>query len=511
MVIVPNTIVKLYGSVPVDPSYKNILLFEDEDAQTEFFEGQNLVASFTNFSYVQESNAIRVPINKESLYNINYIAYQNNNFGDKWFYAFVDRVEYLSPSSSAIYFTLDLWQSWCWNLKFLPSFVERETVSNDTIGANTIPEDLEYGPTVKANTNFYAMGAAFCVVMFNKEVSELNTNSPGYVNGFFFGCPYLMFAVSESSFSENMANIIDVVSNETGLEIVNVYIIPSVVDGEVSSIPARSLLNYTPLNNKLYCYPYCRAVVSVPGSSKEFRYEDLGSTTLSIKGGETPSANVTVIVNNNMGNLPDSVLQFNGYPLVPWTNNAYQEWCALQKQGNIGGTVSTALWGDTNNGVQAGVSMFLNGLVESIPELFKTNKAGQVSTIANAISDVIGGTNEILASGYLPNKVFNNGATGESFLATGNYGVYASCFSIKPEYAKIIDNYFSMFGYKVNRVKNIEIRTRQNWNYIKTLGANITGNCPVDALTTIKRAFDNGVTFWHIANFDYGDMTNPIV
>lgn len=512
MVIIPNTIVRLFSSIPIDPSYRNILLFEDENAQEEYFLNQDIVATFTNFNYVQETGAIRVPINKESLYNVNYIAYQNATFGNKWFYGFVDRVDYLSPNSSAIYFTMDVWQSWCWNLKFLPSFIERETVLDDTIGNNTIPENLEYGPVVKIKENFYSMNSAFCVVMFNKEVPDLRTNSPGYVSGYFFGCPYLMFAVSEQSFSENMATIIDAVSNETGLEIVNVYIVPSVVDSEAVSIPQKSLGNYIPRNNKLYAYPYCRAIVSVPGSSKEFRYEDLNSLSVFVKGGQTPSSNVIAIVDNKLGNVPDSVLQFNGYPLIPWTNNAYQEWCALKNQGNIGGEVSRLLWGENNNGVQAGVSMFLNGIIDYGSKILNSESLTDAigNSFGSAVSSAIGGTNEILAAGYLPNKVFNNGASGETFLAANKYGIYASSFAIKPEYAKILDDYFSMYGYKVNRVKRIEIRGRKNWNYVKTIGANISGNCPMDVLTTIKRAFDSGITFWHIPNFDYGDMSNPI-
>ena len=77
-----------------------------------------------------------------------------------------------------------------------------------------------------------------------------------------------------------------------------------------------------------------------------------------------------------------------------------------------------------------------------------------------------------------------------------------NCFSfykmcIKQEYARIIDDYFSMYGYKVNSVKIPNVTGRSTWNYVKTIDCNITGNIPQQDLQEIKNIFDNGVTFWH--------------
>ena len=82
--------------------------------------------------------------------------------------------------------------------------------------------------------------------------------------------------------------------------------------------------------------------------------------------------------------------------------------------------------------------------------------------------------------------------------------------SIKQEYAKIIDNFFSMYGYKVNNVKIPNIFGRKNWNYVKTLGSNIEGDIPQNDLQEIKNMFDSGVTFWHNSNtfLDYSKENN---
>ena len=82
--------------------------------------------------------------------------------------------------------------------------------------------------------------------------------------------------------------------------------------------------------------------------------------------------------------------------------------------------------------------------------------------------------------------------------------------SIKEEYAKIIDNFFSMFGYKVNVVKVPNITGRTNWNYVKTIDCNFTGDIPQEDLNIIRSAFNNGITLWHNAStmYNYGNSNN---
>lgn len=72
-----------------------------------------------------------------------------------------------------------------------------------------------------------------------------------------------------------------------------------------------------------------------------------------------------------------------------------------------------------------------------------------------------------------------------------------SRYSIKRQFAERIDNYWSMYGYLTNNLKIPNINNRPNWNYVKTLGMNITGEIPQDDLQSIKTMFDSGVTLWH--------------
>ena len=84
--------------------------------------------------------------------------------------------------------------------------------------------------------------------------------------------------------------------------------------------------------------------------------------------------------------------------------------------------------------------------------------------------------------------------------------------SIKNEYARIIDGYFDMFGYKTNVVKVPNTNHRARWWYTKTIDVNIDGNIPNDDMQKIKNAYNNGITFWRNASeIQNYSLSNPIV
>ena len=103
--------------------------------------------------------------------------------------------------------------------------------------------------------------------------------------------------------------------------------------------------------------------------------------------------------------------------------------------------------------------------------------------------------------------------------ALNQKGITLMLVCITDDYARRIDRYLSIYGYKVNEVSSVNTKSRQNWNYIKTVGANVAplnavARLPHSALIGIRNIFDSGVTFWHngLANvFNYGTFDNPEV
>ncbi len=78
-----------------------------------------------------------------------------------------------------------------------------------------------------------------------------------------------------------------------------------------------------------------------------------------------------------------------------------------------------------------------------------------------------------------------------------NMHFYVMVKTIRDEYKEQLTNYFKMFGYKVNKLEIPNLKSRENYNYIKTIDANIVGNIPSTDLSAIKGIFDKGVTIWH--------------
>ncbi|MBR4004130.1 MAG: hypothetical protein IKI95_08840 [Clostridia bacterium] len=92
---------------------------------------------------------------------------------------------------------------------------------------------------------------------------------------------------------------------------------------------------------------------------------------------------------------------------------------------------------------------------------------------------------------------------GSAPFTNGEYGFKAQTYQVTNENIKMIDDYFTMFGYKINQIKIPQFNSRKYWNYIKTSGCNVIANIPQDALNVIKKMFDDGVTIWHDIDYMY--------
>ena len=145
MYIEPNSIIRIMHNVPLDNTYNHTVLFTNLEAQQAYFSGVNVVKyTLNNQSYQRVvKGKMRIEIKAEDLYDCNYLSFQNTNFGTKWFYAFITSVEYVNNITSEIEFELDEWQTYQFDITVGQCFVEREHVTNDAIGANTIAEPID--------------------------------------------------------------------------------------------------------------------------------------------------------------------------------------------------------------------------------------------------------------------------------------------------------------------------------------------------------------------------------
>jgi hypothetical protein len=105
-----------------------------------------------------------------------------------------------------------------------------------------------------------------------------------------------------------------------------------------------------------------------------------------------------------------------------------------------------------------------------------------------------------------PSEIHGNGDTNLLMGCEHGRCIYALIKRIREEDARVIDDYFTMYGYATNRVKVPNRTARPYWNYIKTEGCNIGpttdewGNktyLPTDVGSEIMCIYDHGITFWN--------------
>lgn len=143
MPIQPDTNIRILKT-PFEIDENNQLTFTDTTAQETYFKSLPYIEEEECY-YQRKDNVIRFPAHIDTILEYNYVMYQNDNYSNKWFYAFITKMEYLNDNTTLITIETDVFQTWQFDIIYKRSFVEREHVNNDTVGLHTIPEGLETG------------------------------------------------------------------------------------------------------------------------------------------------------------------------------------------------------------------------------------------------------------------------------------------------------------------------------------------------------------------------------
>ena len=279
------------------------------------------------------------------------------------------------------------------------------------------------------------------------------------------------------------------------------YVRPTTIDG------------YTPKNNKLLTYPFNYMNVSNnAGTTIPYHYEDFApyggkyGVNFEVEGVFCPSGSIKAIPldyknlsYSSSDNAYDYSINAAKYPICSWNSDSYTNWLT-QNAVNMATdwkTTAVSSMGDIVGGMLTGGVGTVLGFVgagKNIIDLARNQMLAKTS--ANMVADQAKGN---LNSGDI------------AFSKWGSMFTYIP-MSIKAQYARCADDYFSMFGYATNRVKLPNITGRRNWNYVKTISCYIEADIPQDDLAEIKRMFDNGITLWHnAATFADYSQNNDII
>ena len=140
----PQSNIYICSGVRLDNRQQHTIHFETLAKQREFFAGK-VVKTFSAYSYHRRKWKLKVEATMAQAQQWNYLYIVQPGSPDYQYY-FINSVEYLSDSTVELDLELDVMQTYMQQYSLLPCFVERTHAGNDTVGINTVPEDLELGP-----------------------------------------------------------------------------------------------------------------------------------------------------------------------------------------------------------------------------------------------------------------------------------------------------------------------------------------------------------------------------
>lgn len=540
-VIEPNSEIYLLKS-PIELDNDNQLNFSNATAQHNYFNGLTK-RTLTNATFQRKDGYIRWPESMENILDYNYCMYRNKNHGNKWFYAFITKMEYANDSMTNVYIKTDVWQTWQFDITFRRCFVDREHVNDDTFGLHTVPEGLETGDFVcngqpskyiyaKANDDQLAPVVLFQVTKVHLDGEGETIIIPGATLGVHNGIPQGCYCFGIRLSADNIGMIHTICgwydSTGAGDAIVSISLVPYSVIGWTSKqvttgsggsygnvlVPNDSwtataniipeitrnttIDGYSPKNNKLFIGDYNYLYLSNnAGGDIVYKWEDFdgGNIDLAVASALEQGGSVKLYPQNS---LKSSSSIGDGWtegivgaklPAISWISDYYLNWQAVN---------------GSNIEVQTGIQAVKFG-ISAIAQNGAMNILDFASDVANTMQ-------KVKEAQMTPPQAKGNVASGDITFSQKESGFTWRKMSIRAEYAKMIDDYFTMFGYKTNRLKVPNINGRANWNYVKTKGCNIIGDIPQDDMQEIKTMFNRGVTIWHHANtfLDYS-QSNAIV
>lgn len=125
--ITPQTDIYLLKS-PLQLSNKHQITFTNKETQYNYFWNLPKIG-INDGSYQRKDGVIRYPAHIDTIQEYNYCMYRNDNYSNKWFYAFIVDMTYINDNMTYITLKTDVFQTWQFDLNWKQSFIEREMIN----------------------------------------------------------------------------------------------------------------------------------------------------------------------------------------------------------------------------------------------------------------------------------------------------------------------------------------------------------------------------------------------
>ena len=549
--IQPDSIIDLYSGIPLDPDYNDTVYFATSSAQTKYFdETDHFVQRLTDSSYVRKSrNTIRfTPNSWPNVINCNYLRFNNRSFENKWFYAFINKCEYINNSTCEITFSIDVMQTWFFGENgqtgIKKSFVIRQHDQYDGIGNNIEPEPIELSEYVSSGV-YSKLGANS--VGFVVAIVDTNHQTTGGITGGVYSGATLYYYTSPQAINDKINQYLQhpdsvlavytvpALGLNNGTDITNFQGAQS--DIFISGVSATETLDhgYKPRNNKCYTYPYTfLRAFNYEGNYADFRFEFFKNN---------PHFKIVSCIAQPVKSvlMPADYKQYKGdgtpyategvsissYPVCSWNSDTYATWVSQNSvpMNNLTRAQEDKIATRTNATQQKQELDVGSGIISGVLSLLSLNLSGAASNIIGGVESAISSEIANNAQNKISNIDFNTSmqnakysasvqadtihgtiGSGNTALAMGKPGFYAVQMYQPITALRRIDSYFDMYGYAVNKLDNVNLKARPHWTYCRVSDIQLSNlTMPSDELSQIKAIFENGIRFWLKMN-EVGDF-----
>ena len=233
--------------------------------------------------------------------------------------------------------------------------------------------------------------------------------------------------------------------------------------------------------------------VHVSGDSKIYTISGAGAIYPGVGITLSPAPSPSLSIGTILTTLPKAnynfTLSVKNFPMCSWVSDSFRAWLAQNSTRVIAGAATTVAGAIATGGVIGATAASSPWMTEEIAA------ARQTSNMISAGSSVANSLLQVVPAMLQPDHA-HGVSKGMLGMANGEFGYHFYYARIKDEYARIIDDYFTRYGYAVKRNKKPNRNARPHWTYTKTIGCTIQASIPAPDTKAICDIYNNGITFW---------------
>lgn len=500
-------------NVPLDITYRNTINFPDRATQSAYFNGKAKYI-LANYSY-QRFGVARVEKTAEQLYDCNYLVYQNGTYGDKVFYAFITKIDYVNDAVSDIYFETDVMQTWLFDWDFKKTYVVRATPNSDSYGSNILPEPIVFPEVAYANVQLSTAGISTkpepmaYVFGTTEDILKEETAIPSLIGA----CPTACFLYGYTEFTEfSLALSTAIKAKDNNVQFA--FAIPQRVHNAINggkngrypnqtkvvttsiTIPQSTLrTNYNgSIWSKSLVYPYQALIVMTPNGYMEFDPSGFaGDAVFKITYTISPTPSYIVTCN-----YQDKTIELDGgtYPTIPFANSQYPQY--MQAKLGIAQELVTQAQTNAMGALTPVVTGLANGT--SVTSVADNVASAAVNLLNNTLSQdlqITQGEERLIESQMRTAPGMHGSSSDFGHMLIGRTQPTFYIKYLRQEYAKSLESFFSVKGYTKNQLVVPRKTSMKSYKYLQTLNCDIVGSVPAPDMRAICAIHDKGVTYWY--------------